>query len=148
MASKFELFNDADGKFRFRLKAPNGTTIATSEGYESKAEAERIIRLVRLNAPRATKVDRTEPVVVQKKLIEELERRVTVAEAEWQTARTAYTQAKLNRISPNKAVRPSEATLARCKEAEKACDGALKVLVADLERAKLQFKALSEESSH
>ena len=32
----FEWFKDAGGKFRFRLKAPNGEIIATSEAYISK----------------------------------------------------------------------------------------------------------------
>ena len=33
-AGKFELFQDAGGKFRFRLKAGNGEIIASSEAYE------------------------------------------------------------------------------------------------------------------
>jgi hypothetical protein len=36
MAGKFELFKNAAGKFRFRLKARNGEIIAVSEAYESK----------------------------------------------------------------------------------------------------------------
>lgn len=34
--AKFEIFNDTEGKYRFRLKAPNGEIILQSEGYETK----------------------------------------------------------------------------------------------------------------
>jgi len=34
---KFEVYKDAAGEFRFRLKAPNGEIIAVSEGYTTKA---------------------------------------------------------------------------------------------------------------
>lgn len=34
--SKFEIFEDARGEWRFNLKASNGEVIATSEGYSSK----------------------------------------------------------------------------------------------------------------
>jgi uncharacterized protein YegP (UPF0339 family) len=37
MARKFELYKDAGGKYRFRLKAGNGEVIAVSEAYESKS---------------------------------------------------------------------------------------------------------------
>jgi uncharacterized protein YegP (UPF0339 family) len=39
MAGKFELYKDAAGKFRFRLKASNGAIMATGEAYESKSAA-------------------------------------------------------------------------------------------------------------
>ena len=41
MAAKFELYNDAKGKFRFRQKASNGEIIAVGEAYESKASAKK-----------------------------------------------------------------------------------------------------------
>ncbi|CAM3244400.1 DUF1508 domain-containing protein [Mycobacterium intermedium] len=59
MAAKFEIFNDARGEFRFRLKAANGEVIASSEGYKSKAAAQNGIESVRTNAPAATLVDQT-----------------------------------------------------------------------------------------
>ena len=34
--AKFEIYKDAAGKFRFRLRAPNGEIIATGEAYASK----------------------------------------------------------------------------------------------------------------
>lgn len=33
----FEVYQDAKGEYRFRLKAANGETIAASEGYTTKA---------------------------------------------------------------------------------------------------------------
>ncbi|MFG1603772.1 YegP family protein [Actinoplanes sp. NPDC049265] len=39
MASKFEVFSDKAGKYRFRLKASNGQVVATGEAYDSKAGA-------------------------------------------------------------------------------------------------------------
>lgn len=59
MAGKFELYKDAAGKFRFRLKAGNGEIIATGEAYESKASAQNGIESVRKNAPDAALDDQT-----------------------------------------------------------------------------------------
>ncbi|MFC9559861.1 YegP family protein [Agromyces sp. NPDC056965] len=53
MAGKFELYEDAAGKWRFRLKAGNGEIIASSEAYNSKASAEGGIESVKRNAPDA-----------------------------------------------------------------------------------------------
>ena len=50
MASKFEVFEDRAGEFRFRLKAANGETILTSEGYTAKTAAVKGIESVRVNA--------------------------------------------------------------------------------------------------
>ena len=47
---KVELYKDAGGKFRFRLKAGNGETIASSEAYTSKAAAQNGIQSVKTNA--------------------------------------------------------------------------------------------------
>jgi uncharacterized protein YegP (UPF0339 family) len=59
MAGKFELFKDARGEYRFRLKAGNGEIIATGEGYKSKASALNGIESVKKNAPDARVVDQT-----------------------------------------------------------------------------------------
>jgi uncharacterized protein len=59
MAGKFELYKDAAGKFRFRLKASNGQVIATGEAYESRASAMKGIESVRNNAGAATLDDQT-----------------------------------------------------------------------------------------
>ena len=37
MAAKFEIYEDAKGEFRFRLKAGNGEIVATGEGYKTKS---------------------------------------------------------------------------------------------------------------
>ena len=59
MAGKFELYTDAAGKFRFRLKAGNGQIIAVGEAYESKASALNGIESVKKNAATAAVVDQT-----------------------------------------------------------------------------------------
>ncbi|AGG06765.1 MULTISPECIES: HVO_2922 family protein [Dehalococcoides] len=58
MASKFELFKDKKGEFRWRLVASNGQTIADSgEGYTTHANAINGIESVKKNAPVAAIVD-------------------------------------------------------------------------------------------
>ena len=59
MAGKFELYKDAGGKFRFRLKASNGQIIASGEAYESRASAMKGIESVRKNASDAALDDQT-----------------------------------------------------------------------------------------
>lgn len=59
MAGKFELYTDAKGKFRFRLKAGNGEIIAVGEAYESKVSAKSGIESIKKNAPDAPIVDLT-----------------------------------------------------------------------------------------
>ncbi len=57
MAAKFELYKDRGGKYRFRLKAPNGQIIASSEGYNSKASAKNGIESIKKNAAKADVVE-------------------------------------------------------------------------------------------
>jgi len=56
---KYQIYKDAAGKFRWRLKAPNGETIATGEAYESKDGCKNGIQSVKTNAPTAEIVDTT-----------------------------------------------------------------------------------------
>ncbi len=51
---KFEVYADKAGEFRFRLKARNGETIASSEGYKSKGACLNGVESVKKNAPGAT----------------------------------------------------------------------------------------------
>jgi uncharacterized protein len=60
MAGKFELYQDAQGKYRFRLKAGNGEIIAVGEAYESKVSALGGIDSVRRHAADAELVDQTD----------------------------------------------------------------------------------------
>lgn len=60
MAGKFELYADAGGKFRFRLKASNGQVIAVGEAYESKSAAMNGIESVKANTGSATVDDQTD----------------------------------------------------------------------------------------
>jgi uncharacterized protein YegP (UPF0339 family) len=59
MAGKFEVYTDAAGKFRFRLKAGNGEIIAVGEAYETKASALSGIESIKKNAAEAAVVDQT-----------------------------------------------------------------------------------------
>ncbi|MFF2275348.1 YegP family protein [Agromyces sp. NPDC058126] len=60
MAGTFELYTDASGEYRFRLKASNGQVIAASQGYTTKAAAKIGIDSVRTHAADADLVDQTE----------------------------------------------------------------------------------------
>ncbi len=58
MAGKFEVYKDNKGEYRWRLKASNGQTIATSgEGYTSRAGCMNGIESVKENAPAAEVVE-------------------------------------------------------------------------------------------
>ena len=50
MAGKFEIYKDKAGEFRFRLKAGNGETILTGEGYKAKDGVLNGIESVKTNA--------------------------------------------------------------------------------------------------
>jgi uncharacterized protein YegP (UPF0339 family) len=56
MAAKFEISKDHAGKFRFHLT--NGEIIAASQGYETKANAEKGIEAIKTHASAATVVDK------------------------------------------------------------------------------------------
>ncbi|MBN1892148.1 MAG: YegP family protein [Clostridiales bacterium] len=51
---KYEVYVDKAGEYRFRLKARNGETIASSEAYKSKGACMNGIESVKKNAPGAT----------------------------------------------------------------------------------------------
>jgi uncharacterized protein len=57
MSGKFELYTDNAGKYRFRLKASNGQTIAASQGYASKKSALEGIESVRKHSADAPVVE-------------------------------------------------------------------------------------------
>jgi len=59
MSGKFEIFEDKGGEFRWHLRAGNGEIIASSQGYKSRAAAEKGIDSVKANAAGATLVDST-----------------------------------------------------------------------------------------
>lgn len=50
MSGKFEMYKDAAGEFRFRLKAANGQNILASEGYKDKSGCNNGIQSVKTNA--------------------------------------------------------------------------------------------------
>ncbi len=55
---KFVITKRSNGEFQFNLKAGNGETILTSEGYSSKSGATNGIESVRVNAPDADRFDK------------------------------------------------------------------------------------------
>ncbi len=59
MAGKFELYTDAAGKYRFRLKAGNGQIIAVGEAYPTKPAALNGIDSIKRHAAEAAVVDLT-----------------------------------------------------------------------------------------
>ncbi len=65
--SKFEVYLDEAGGYRFRLRARNGQIIAVSQGYKSKEGCLKGIRSVQLNASTAR------VVVLEEKLENEKE---------------------------------------------------------------------------
>ena len=58
MAGKFEVYKDKAGEHRFRLKAGNGETILTSEGYKVKSGCTNGIESVRKNATNAERFEK------------------------------------------------------------------------------------------
>ena len=67
MPAKFEVYKDKKGEFRFRLKATNGETIATGEGYPSKTGVMKGIKSIQKNAPEAAVIDLTVEKAEEKK---------------------------------------------------------------------------------
>ena len=60
MAGKFEVYVDKAGEHRFRLKAGNGETILSSEGYSKKDGCANGIESVRKNATNPDRFENTE----------------------------------------------------------------------------------------
>ena len=56
--SKFSITTSANGEYRFNLKASNGETILTSEGYSSKAGCQNGIESVKRNSQDDSRYDR------------------------------------------------------------------------------------------
>jgi len=56
----FEVYKDAKGEFRWRLKATNGQVIGTSgDGYKAKADCTHAIDLIKEGASKATTDDKS-----------------------------------------------------------------------------------------
>jgi uncharacterized protein YegP (UPF0339 family) len=49
----FETYQDAEKKYRWRLKATNGQIIATSQGYKDKRDCENSINVIKKGAEKA-----------------------------------------------------------------------------------------------
>lgn len=57
MAAKFEIYKDAKGEYRFRLKAGNGEVVATGESYPTLAGARTGVEAVKRAASEADVVE-------------------------------------------------------------------------------------------
>lgn len=55
--SKFEIYTDKSGKYRFRFKARNGEIIATGQGYSTKSSCIKGIESIKKNAADAEIVE-------------------------------------------------------------------------------------------
>lgn len=75
----FEIYKGAAGKFRFRLRAPNGEIIATGEAYESKDACKKGIEAVKKTAPEARIIDLTKEI---QKDVKEIRRTQTIQQKE------------------------------------------------------------------
>lgn len=60
MSSKFEVYQDKKGAYRFRLKASNGQIIATGQPYKSRESCLHGIKAVKKNAVDAEIVEMEE----------------------------------------------------------------------------------------
>ncbi len=70
--TKFQLFKDRKGEYRWRLRARNGEIIADSnEGYSTKASCKHGIELVKQQAANAEVEDQTESRAAQADRTEE-----------------------------------------------------------------------------
>ncbi len=61
-SAKFEVYVDNSARYRWRLKAANGETVAASESYATRAAALKAVERVRRTAQGAEIVDLTSPV--------------------------------------------------------------------------------------
>jgi len=57
VAAKFEIYKDAKGEYRFRLKAGNGEVVATGESYPTLAGARTGVEAVKRAASEADVVE-------------------------------------------------------------------------------------------
>ncbi len=60
MAGKFEVYRDTKGEYRFRLKAANGETILSGEGYTNRAACDTGIASVQTNSQDESRFERKE----------------------------------------------------------------------------------------
>jgi len=60
VAGKFEIYQDAKGEYRFRLKAGNGETILSGEGYKSRASCDTGVASVQKNSSDGSRYERKE----------------------------------------------------------------------------------------
>lgn len=60
MAGKYEIYKDKKGEYRYRLKASNGQSILTGDGYTSRSGCENGIASIRTNSVDPARYERKE----------------------------------------------------------------------------------------
>jgi uncharacterized protein len=59
--SKFSIFKDKQGEFRWRFQAANNKIVASSgEGYKNKTDCKHAIEIIKKDGPKAEIADETE----------------------------------------------------------------------------------------
>jgi uncharacterized protein YegP (UPF0339 family)/uncharacterized membrane protein YeaQ/YmgE (transglycosylase-associated protein family) len=97
--SKFEIFKDKTGEFRFHLRASNGEIVLASEGYTQKHNALKGIESVRERAPDAEIVDLTlEESAAEEGVEAAVEGALPVVEAEKDLVAVEETPAPLAKV--------------------------------------------------
>jgi len=56
---QFEIFKDEEGKFRFRLRSPDGEVLSIGLAFDKKEDCQARIELVKTHAPSASTTDMT-----------------------------------------------------------------------------------------
>jgi uncharacterized protein YegP (UPF0339 family) len=65
MAAKFELTQDTEGRYRFRLKAANGEVVADSQAYRSVSDARAGMAALQRAAAEASVPDDDDAIEIQ-----------------------------------------------------------------------------------
>src|ERR687898_1948459 len=55
--AKFEIYRDAGGEYRWRLRPDNNEVVASGEGYRSRDDCEHAVELIKEQAPQAEVTD-------------------------------------------------------------------------------------------
>ncbi len=85
---KYQLYQDAAGEFRFRLKAPNGEIIAEGEGYETKESCLHGIEIVRGSGDAEIEDSTITKEAINEKTAETTEERASIKKAKMEEINT------------------------------------------------------------
>jgi uncharacterized protein YegP (UPF0339 family) len=57
--ARFEIYRDAGAQYRWRFRADNNEVLASGEGYRSRDDYERAVKLIKEQVPQAEVTDET-----------------------------------------------------------------------------------------